>query len=167
MNPVRNDLAEPLQKPAILTDLIAFFQLNAYLNNRHSISNGMNRAPVKVYTTLLAGLLIASIVGFLVIISGFDPAKSRIAVLLLYLDVFFLVLSLSSLSAFYLRSVWGQREHSRRHFLVSFRQGLWFSILVVISMNLQAFGLFSTLNALFLAIALVFLEAYFLYNKRT
>ncbi len=126
----------------------------------------MNRAPVKIYIALLIGLLIFSIAAFIFIVTVLDPTGSKSAILTFYLNLFILTLSSSALLAYYLRQSFGQRELSYRHLVISFRQGLWFSLLIVVSMNLQVYGLFSALNAMFLTIALIFLEAYFVYNKK-
>lgn len=123
------------------------------------------KKTIKFYTAVLYAALIASILLLALIVSQLDPTSSLFAQFLFYTDLFVFVLSLSTLFSFYLRKMIGQPEQVNNYLKTAFRQGIWFGILIVVSMILQSFGLFSLLNAVFLVIALVFLESYFLYNR--
>lgn len=116
------------------------------------------------FLSILIGLLVVSVISFVLIISKLDPFQGIGNIFLFYVNLFVLSLTLSTLTAFYARQSIGQREFAPQYLLVSFRQGLWFSLLIVVALTLQSFGFFTLTNAVFLILALVFLESYFLYK---
>ncbi len=108
---------------------------------------------------LLAAL---GIIGLVLVISRLDPDDGPVNPFLFYLTLFATVLSVSTLIGYSIRRRWGQREFLKRYLSVSFRQAVWFGLILTLGMFLQANDLFSLLNAAFLIIMFVSLEAYFL-----
>ncbi|HEV8601279.1 MAG TPA: hypothetical protein VGQ87_01635 [Patescibacteria group bacterium] len=123
------------------------------------------RKTIQFYTAVLYAALAASVLLLVLIVSQLDPTGSTFSLILFYFDLFIFVLSLSTLLSFHMRKLIGQPEQINNYLKTGFRQGIWFAMLIVVSMILQSFGLFSLFNAIFLVVALVFLESYFLYNK--
>lgn len=70
-----------------------------------------------------------------------------------------------TLAGFSIRKAFGQREFVMHFLYISFRQAFWLGLLVVSSLLLSSHGLFSWLNAAFLALVFIFFESYLLTKK--
>lgn len=123
------------------------------------------RSKPKTYSILLIVSILLSSVALFLVLKFLDPYSSALNILLFYLVLFVLSLSTFALTAFRVRASWGQREFAGQYFAISFRQAIWFAIIIVISLVLQAVGLLSMTSAIALILSFVFLEAYFLYKN--
>lgn len=122
------------------------------------------RNRLKAFNLLLGILLVLSAIGLVLILKFLDPFRSWLSVVLFYLTLSIFAVSLATFTGFKIRDIFGQKEKAGYYFLISLRQALWFSILIISSLILQSFGLFNFLNAIILVLAFTFLESYFLYS---
>lgn len=116
---------------------------------------------IKFYTAILAAAALVFLITLLWLIASASPAL-LLNVLLFYLLFAGLVFCLSTLAGVYLRQVFGQREFLNQYFAIAMRQGLWFTILLAVSLALLRHNLFTWINAGLLILTLVFLESYLL-----
>ncbi len=115
----------------------------------------------RFFVNLTWVVLIASATSLLILILTVAPDTFR-NIILFYLAILGLSLSFFTLGGFYLRRLFGQREHSERYMALSSRQGLWLSLILIISLLLSSHELFSWINAVFLGLVFIFLESYLL-----
>lgn len=120
---------------------------------------------IKLITYVLWLLFITSFVGGIVLLSKTRP-DSFTNISLFYASVFGFCISILTIAGFSIRRVFGQRELVMRFMFVSFRQAFWLALLIIISLLLASNGLFSWLNAVFLALVFIFLESYLLTKKQ-
>jgi len=106
-------------------------------------------------------ILAASAIGLVTLILTVAPDTGR-NIGLFYLAILLLGMSFFTLGGFYLRRLLGQREHSAHYLVLSSRQALWLSLILIISLLLSSHELFSWVNAIFLALVFIFLESYLL-----
>lgn len=102
---------------------------------------------------------LVSAIGLVIVLTTVSP-DSVTNILLFYLGTFGLCLSVFTLAGFYLRRLFGSRELAEKYLSLSSRQALWFSLIVLISLLLSSYQLFSWTNAVFLLLVFVFLESY-------
>ena len=117
---------------------------------------------IKTHSIWLWFLALSAIIVLLLIIFKLDPTTNRLNRLAFFIDFAVFVYALTALMGFYSRKSIGQREYLRHYLKISLRQGLWFSVLISVSLLLKSMKLFTVLNMSFLIIALVFLESFFL-----
>lgn len=116
---------------------------------------------LKIYVLGVSLFAVLSFLGLIAIIYLLDPTQGFTNKLLFYLDFAIFVFLLGSLLGYYLRKKFGQRELQLRHFRVSIRQAVWFSVLITTSLFLISNDLFSLTNTILLLLALIFLESFF------
>ncbi len=114
---------------------------------------------IKVYNIVLAGLSGFLMLALIWLVDMTAPERFG-TILFFYILSGSLVFCVTTLADFYLLKFFGQREMQSYYFRISSRQGLWLTLLFIISLFLLSRNLFSWLNALFLVLALVFLESY-------
>jgi len=116
---------------------------------------------IKLYITLLSGLLLLSAGTLLYFLNSFAPDRFGNVVL------FYSVLALggfaaSTLLGFEIRKLFGQRELLNNYIAQASRQGVWFSLILVVSLVLVHNNFFSWINALLLVLTFIFFESYLL-----
>ena len=121
---------------------------------------------IKLFTVLLwVGLVIFSgLFGFILFRYTPDGLSNLI---MFYFSVLGLFFCAFALLGFYTRRFFGSRELAGRYMAISLRQGLWLGIIVAGSLFLLSHKLFNGVNAIFLVLALVFLESYIISKNRT
>ena len=99
--------------------------------------------------------------GALVLVVFFvDPENSGlVGILIFYLAGFLAIIGTFSIIGFLARRIFVQREHTFDQVKNSFRQAVWFGILVMDSLFLQSKDLIAWWNLIVLILILVFLEA--------
>jgi hypothetical protein len=107
---------------------------------------------------------LVSVIGLVILLTTVSPDSIK-NILLFYLAVFGVCMSVFTLIGFYLRRLFGSRELVERYLSLSSRQALWFSLIVMISLLLSSYQLFSWINAIFLLLVFVFLESYLIAKK--
>ena len=116
---------------------------------------------IKISLILLAVLLILSLGALAWLINSFTPSRSGL-VLLFYVLTTLAGFAASTLIGFYLRKLIGQREFLNSYISSASRQGVWFSLILVVSLVLLSRNLFTWINASFLILTFVFFESYLL-----
>lgn len=112
------------------------------------------------FTTLICWI------AWLVVLYYFNPDEAGfIGFLLFYLSLFFACLGTFSLLGFFVRVWFSKEQIIFRHLGVATRQSLWFSMLVLITLLLQAAGFLKWWSILFLVLFLLLLEFFFLSRK--
>ncbi|MGE5297911.1 MAG: hypothetical protein ACM3KM_01990 [Acidobacteriaceae bacterium] len=122
---------------------------------------------IKVIIAFLA-LLSALSLGFLIwMVAKSDPNENPwLNLSIFYAAVLCLSIGLLTIAGFFVRQKLGVREFAAVHLKTAARQSALAGILIVCSLILQSFRLFSWLNSLILLLALISLEFYFLFNER-
>jgi len=116
---------------------------------------------IKLYILGLTVTATVFALGLFVIINNLMPDRTG-NILLFYFVFGVLVFCLGVLAGFFLRRSFGQRELLNHYLALSARQGLWFAILLAVSLFLLSIGLFSWISGGLLVLTLVFLESYLL-----
>ncbi len=116
---------------------------------------------IKLHITLLFVLLILSLAALVYVLSVFTPDMPG-SIVLFYFIVAFGGFAAATLLGFQIRKLFGQREFSKNYFTQASRQGLWLSLILVISLILLRYNLFSLINAGLLVLTFVFFESYLL-----
>jgi TRAP-type C4-dicarboxylate transport system permease large subunit len=119
-----------------------------------------------LYTLILLFLLLTSLVAGIWVIYNLDPNVSVNNVFWFFLSSGVFVSTSIALLLYVFRQRFGVRELAHTHFTVSLRQGFLIGLCYIISLFLQSKGLFTWLNSIYLMVALIFLESFFIYNQR-
>ena len=97
--------------------------------------------------------------GWFMILFFIDPSEAGIlAFLLFYLTLLISVLGTATVLGFFARKMSLKQELAFEHVIVSFRQGLWISVVVTVSLYLQSKELLTWWNAVLLILALGLIE---------
>ena len=119
---------------------------------------------IKLYSVFLT--VLAIIFGIaLIILINILRSDNLVNLLLFYFLIAGLVFSATTVTGYYFRRRFGVRELFNLYFSQSSRQGLWFTILILTSLFLLSRDWFTWLNASFLVLTLICLEAYLLTKK--
>ncbi len=115
---------------------------------------------VKTYNVSMVLATVIAWLGFSVILSNFDPTQANwVVFLLFYLVLFLALLGTLSLLGFWFRKLWNrQRGVVRVMVTESFRQGIIFSIVLIVALWLQSMRVLSWWNMLILIILASVLE---------
>ena len=113
-----------------------------------------------IFSTLLCWF------GWVMVLFFINPQESGI----LGFSLFYLILGLAVLGTitilgFWLRRLFYQKELAFEHVMVSFRQAIWISLIVIISLYLQSKQLLNWLNTILLVLGLGLIEFFFLSNQ--
>jgi hypothetical protein len=114
---------------------------------------------IKIYLILLWVLAGLSLVALLWLTNVFAPDKTSVIVVF-YILTASMGFAITTLVGFHLRKLFGQRELLNNYIATAARQGIWLSLILIISLILVHLGWFSWLNAAFLVLAFVFFESY-------
>ncbi len=121
--------------------------------------------------TYLTMMLLATAIcwsAFAVVINSVNPDTTNwIGFLLFYGSLFMSLVGTSALIGFLIRFIVLKRELVFRQVVIAFRQAFSFSILIIALLFLQAQGMLTWYNMIFLVIALTVLEFFLISYKRT
>ncbi len=118
------------------------------------------------YILLMFISTLACLFAFLAVIYFFDPfAGGFLALTLFYLSLFLTLIGVFSLVGLFLRMIFTRDTLVFKKVVISFRQGIWFALLINVSLYLLSIKLFSWLSLIFLILALVILEIFFMSYK--
>jgi len=96
-----------------------------------------------------------------------DPTQAGfIGLLFFYLSLFLALTGTISLISFFLRTLILKNEIVFRHVIISFRQAVFFSMVIVGSLFLESKDLFTWWNITFLVLFLTVLEFFFISQRR-
>ena len=104
--------------------------------------------------------------GFLMVLIFISPQEIGILTFLL----FYLILALAvtgtlTIVGFLVRKLFNKNELAFEHITVSFRQALWLSLILIISLYLQSKELLAWWNAILLVLGLGLIEFFYLGNN--
>ncbi|PIY78796.1 MAG: hypothetical protein COY82_00570 [Parcubacteria group bacterium CG_4_10_14_0_8_um_filter_35_7] len=102
-----------------------------------------------------------------VVLFFIDPTQAGfIGLLFFYLSLFLALTGTISLIGFFLRTLILKNEIVFRHVIISFRQAVFFSMVIVGSLFLESKDLFTWWNITFLVLFLTVLEFFFISQRR-
>ncbi len=106
--------------------------------------------------------------GFLMIIISISPREiGTLTFLLFYLILALAVTGTLTVVGFLIRKVVNKHELAFEHVIVSFRQAIWLSLILVISLYLQSKQLLTWWNEVLLILGLALIEFFYLgYNSQ-
>ena len=121
------------------------------------------------YLILMIIATLFSWAAFCIVLYSVDPFSTvTLGFILFYLSLFFALVGTLSLLGFLIRYIFNKEEFITQQVIVSFRQAIWFGILIVVGLYLQSQNLVAWWNLLILLAILVFIEYCFIsVNNRT
>lgn len=115
---------------------------------------------------MLAGTLLCWL-SFIMVIYSINPEQSgAIGLICFYISLFLSLIGTFSLLGFFLRSLLEKHEITYRQLNISFRQGIFFSLLTVISLFMQANKILTWWNTILLIFLLTLLEFFFVAKRK-
>ena len=114
------------------------------------------------FATLLCWL------GFFTVVLSISPNEiGSLTFLLFYLILGLAVVGTITIFGFLSRKLFNKNELAFEHVIVSFRQGIWISLILIISLYLQSKQLLAWWNAVLLVLGLGLIEFFYLgYNDQ-
>lgn len=123
----------------------------------------MNLSRYLILMTLATLLCWSS---FFIVISSVNPFSTSLSgFILFYLSLLFSIIGTLSLLGFLVRNLFNKNQFITEQVIVSFRQSVWFSILIIVGLYLQSQKLATWWNLLILLVLLLVLEFYFVYRS--
>ena len=106
--------------------------------------------------------------GFLIVILSISPNEiGALTFLLFYLILGLAVIGTLTIVGFLIRKLFNKDELAFEHVIVSFRQAIWLSLILIISLFLQSKQLLAWWNAILLILGLGLIEFFYLgYNDQ-
>lgn len=118
----------------------------------------------------LIGLIVSTVLCFaawVLILLNISPTTTNWqGFLLFYLSLFFSLVSALTLVGFFIRNRFFSNKPTFTQIEISFRQGIFFSIIIIGTLLLQRTQMLSWQNASLLIIGIVILEFYFMNRER-
>ncbi|MBU4360816.1 hypothetical protein KKC16_01435 [Patescibacteria group bacterium] len=103
---------------------------------------------------------------FLIVVYSVNPLQTVfLGFVLFYVSLFFSVTGLAAIIGFLVRYFFNKNQFIGQQVKIAFRQGIWFGVLIIVSLFLQSQGLIAWWNLLILLIILASLEMMFLKNN--
>lgn len=122
---------------------------------------------LKKYLTLMSIIAVVCWVSFAAVVFYINPQEAgTVGYFLFYGSLFIATVATLSVFGFVLRSRVLRGELAFRQVAVTFRQAVWFGVLVVGALWLQARGLLTWWNLILFILVLTILEFFFLSMKR-
>lgn len=121
---------------------------------------------LKNYIILMILATVALYLALLAVIYFFDPFVGGFwALVFFYLSLFLALVGTFSVSGLLFRLVFTKNKLIFTKVIVSFRQGIWFSLLIIVSLILRRLDLFALVNLILLIFAFAVLELFFMSYK--
>jgi len=121
---------------------------------------------LKNYIILMLLATIACYLAFGAVVYFFDPFSGGIlAVMFFYLSLFLALIGTLSLIGLFLRLFFSKDKLVFKQVVTSFRQSIWFALLILIILYLQKVDLLAWKNLIFLILAFAILELFFMSYK--
>jgi hypothetical protein len=121
---------------------------------------------LKNYILLMLFATVACYLALLAVIFFFDPSRGGVlALFFFYTSLFLSLLGTFSLLGLFIRLFFTKETLVFKKVTTSFRQGIWFSLLIVISLYLNHINMFIWRNLLLLILAFTILELFFISYK--
>jgi len=121
---------------------------------------------LRSYILLMLLTTIACYLALFAVVYYFDPQSGGIiALTFFYASLFLSLLGTFSLIGLIVRIIFTSSQLVFKKVVVSFRQGIWFSILIIVCLLLKSINLLAWKNIGFLILALALLELFFMSYK--
>jgi hypothetical protein len=121
---------------------------------------------LRSYIILMLITTVACYLAFLAIIYFFEPSENNVLVLILfYTSAFLCLIGTFSLLGLVLRVFFTSDQLIFRKVITSFRQSIWFALLIIIGLYLKNKDLLVWRNIILLILALALLELFFMSYK--
>lgn len=105
---------------------------------------------------------------FFIVIYSVNPLQTVfLGFTLFYVSLFFSVIGLAAIIGFLVRYIFNKSQFISQQIKISFRQAIWFGVLIIVSLFLQSQALISWWNLLILLVILIALEMMFLKKNET
>ncbi len=118
------------------------------------------------YLILMIVATLVCCVAFFIVIYSVNPFNTVfLGFVLFYTSLFFSITGLASIVGFVSRYFLNKNQFITQQVIISFRQAVWFGILIIVSLFLQSQELVAWWNLLILLIILIVLEMMFLKIK--
>jgi len=122
---------------------------------------------LKQLITIIATATIICWLLWLVVITQINPSEAEtVGFLLFYITLFFALLGTFFMASFFWRRKFGKKTIAERTVAISFRQSIFFALIVTGVLFLQGKGLLNILNIVLIIIAVSVIEWFFLSIKR-
>ncbi|OGF18519.1 hypothetical protein A3G56_03020 [Candidatus Falkowbacteria bacterium RIFCSPLOWO2_12_FULL_45_10] len=122
---------------------------------------------LKTYLTIMLLGTAICWAAWVVVINSIDPETTNlVGLLLFYSSLFLAIVGASAILGFLVRFILLRQELVFRQVVRAFRQSFLFAAVIIASLILQSFHLFTWYNALFLIIGLTVLEFFLISYKR-
>jgi len=120
------------------------------------------------YLILMTIATLLCCASFFIILNSVNPFQTNIlGFIFFYLSLFFSSIGVLSLLGFLIRHLFNKNQFITSRVVVSFRQSIWFAILIVVGLYLQSQKLAAWWNLLILLVLLLVLEFYFVYREES
>lgn len=107
-------------------------------------------------------------VGWMTVLFYIDPDTTGfVGLFLFYISLFFALIGTFTLGGFFFRVWFTKTEMIFQHVGIAFRQSVFFSVLLVGALVLQGLAMLTWWNSLFLLLAMIVLEYFFLSRRST
>jgi hypothetical protein len=120
---------------------------------------------LKNYILLMIFATAACYLALLAVVFYFDPLNGGMALFFFYISLFLSLLGTFSLLGLFFRLFFTKDHLIFKKVTTSFRQAIWFSLLIIISLYLNHINLLAWSNLALLIIALTLLELFFISFK--
>ena len=121
---------------------------------------------LRSYIFLMLLATIACYLAFLAVIYFFDPFAGGIwALIFFYCSLFLALIGTFAVSGLIARLFFTKEKLVLKQVIISFRQAVWFSLLIIISLHLKSIDLLAWKNIILLILALSLLELFFMSYK--
>ncbi len=124
---------------------------------------------LKSYILLMLLATIACYLGFFAVIHFFNPFEGGLlALLFFYTSLFLALVGTFAILGLLVRLIFTKDKLVFKKVIISLRQAIWFSLLIIISLSLQSFKLLVWSNVLILIFAFALIELFFIsYKSKT
>lgn len=103
---------------------------------------------------------------FFIVIFSVNPFNTTLlGFIFFYSSLFLSVLGTVSLVGFLLRHLFNKNQFVSQQVIISFRQSIWLSLILIIGLYLQSQKLTTWWNLLILILLMILLEFYFIYHN--
>jgi len=137
--------------------------ISAICYNISTQINKNTKMSLKKYLLLMSATTLVAYVLVAAIIYNFDPLQSGLIIIVFfYASLMLALIGTFSVLGFLIRHLFDPRGVIFRQVITSFRQSIWLSALMVISILMYQRGVFSMITIVLLILALGILELYFI-----
>jgi len=121
---------------------------------------------LKNYILLMLLATIACCLAFFAVIYFFDPFESGfLALFFFYTSLFLALVGIFSILGLFIRLIFTKDNLVFKKVIASFRQAIWFALLIIISLNMLSFQLLIWKNIIILVFAFTLIELFFISYK--